>query len=369
MKLKKYVLGAVVALLLGFLITKGIQIYQEGARLEKEYEALAIDEQAEEKAQRELERKSNFYEKLKRGFDAKILVIGNSMAFSEGGSSEGKWTDILVKKLEKRYEVDIQYSSIASAYTGAGTGYVKLATLDDDTDYDAVILCYPATEDKEELIQYEALLRSVKQKFDKCTIISVIANSDQQADCTSLYNLVRHYGGVSVNMQEVIDEHGEDVIDHEFYPNDKGYKLYANTIFDTIKSKVTKNAQVKDGDIEPVYSQVLEYDNCIFVPIRKCRKLNKNTFSIDLESYCDKVCIQTRWKKGKKAYDIYYDDGKWLTRNELNYSVDCWYDTFLFHDVPSAKKEVMFTLSRDTTMDEIEGIYLISKNPIKIKSQ
>ena len=59
---------------------------------------------------------------------------------------------------------------------------------------------------------------------------------------------------------------------------------------------------------------------------------------------------------------------QWLTRNELNYSVNCWYESFLYHDVPEAEKELMFILSQDSTMDEIEGVYLISENPITIKS-
>ena len=368
MKFKKFLLMVIIVLALGILAVTGIQIYQERVKTENEYKELAIAAQEERKAQRELERQSNFYEKLEKGFDAKILVVGNSMGLSEGSSSSGAWTDVLAKKLEKKYGVDIWYKNISSAYTGYGTGYVKLSTLDDSKEYDVVITCYPATEDKEELVQYEAILRYVKQKYNNCAIISIIANSDRKVDCTKVYDLIQHYGGTSVNMQEIIDDHGNEVIDHQFYPNDQGYQLYVDNIFRAIESEISDGAQVENEIKKPVYDQVKEYDNCVFVPIKKCRKLDEKKFVIDLDSFSGKICIRAKYKKGNQAYDIYYDYGKWLTRNELNYSVNCWYESFLYHDVPEAEKELMFVLSWDSTMDEIEGVYLISENPITIKS-
>lgn len=63
-------------------------------RLENEYKESTEAARLEEQAQRELERQSNFYEKLERGFDVKILVVGNSMGLSEESSSNGEWIDI-----------------------------------------------------------------------------------------------------------------------------------------------------------------------------------------------------------------------------------------------------------------------------------
>ena len=366
MKFKKILLIVIIALAVGILAAAGFQSYQERVKKEREYKELAIADQEKRKAQRELERQSNFYEKLERGFDVKILVVGNSMGLSEGSSSNRKWTDDLTKKLEKKYGVDIWYKNISNPYTGYGTGYVKLSTLDDSRDYDAVITCYPATEDEKELVQYEAILRYAKQKYNNCALISVIANSDSKVDFTKVYDLIQYYGGISVNMQDVIDEHGNEVINHQFYPNDQGYQLYADYVFNAIESEIFDGAQVENEIKEPVYDQVKEYNNCVFVPIRKCRMLDEQLFFIDLDSFSGKICIQAKWKKGNQIYDIYYDYGKWLTRNELKYSMNCWYESFLYHDVPEAEKELMFDLSGDSTIDQIEGFYLISENPIKL---
>ena len=94
MKFKKFLLIVIIVLALGILEVTGIQIYQERVKTENKYKELAIADQEERKAQRELERQSNFYEKLEKGFDAKILVVGNSMGLSEESSSNGEWIDI-----------------------------------------------------------------------------------------------------------------------------------------------------------------------------------------------------------------------------------------------------------------------------------
>lgn len=367
MKIKKYIILIISILVSMILIVGAYQIFKEHLKIDQKHELLAKEFEKQQKAQRELEKNSNFYEKLERGFDVKILLVGNSMALSEGSSLDGKWTDILKDKLEETYSVNIWYENMGSAYSDYGAGYVQLATLNDNIDYDAVITCYSATQDENKLIQYEAILRTIKSKYDNCAIISVLANSDQQEDPGKLCELIQHYDGVSIDMQKVISDNGDSVIDHEFYPNDLGYQLYADYVFSTIESGVENNIPSNVNNIVPIYEQVLEYNNCIFMPLRKCRKQNDNIFFIDLSSFQGKICMKARFKKGKKAYDIYYDYGNWITRNEMNYSVDCWYDSFLFHDISNVQEELMFVLSGDLTMDEIEGVYLISEDPIVLK--
>lgn len=367
MKIKKYIILIISILVSIILVVGGYQIFKYYVKIDQENEVLAKEFEKQQKAQRELEKNSNFYEKLERGFDVKILLVGNSMALSEGSSSDEKWPDILKDKLEEKYNVNVLYENMGSAYSDYGAGYVQLATLEDNIDYDAVITCYPATQDENKLIQYEAILRTIKNKYDNCAIISVLANSDQQEDPTKVCEMIQLYGAVSVDMQKIINDNGDSVIDHDFYPNDLGYQLYADYVFGTIESGVANNIPSNVNNIDPIYEQVLDYNNCVFVPLRKCRKQNDNTFIIDLSSFQGKICMKARFAKGKKAYDIYYDNGNWITRNEMNYSEDCWYDTFLFHDIPNVQKKLIFSLSGDVTMDEIEGVYLISEDSIVLK--
>lgn len=103
------------------------------------------------------------------------------------------------------------------------------------------------------------------------------------------------------------------------------------------------------------------------MPLRNCRKISDNTVVIDLNEFNGKICIQAKWTAGGKAYDIYYDYGDWLTRNELNYDVSCWFDVFLLHNIPKADKEIMIQFSGDASLSEVKGFYLILDNQIKLE--
>ena len=72
MKFKKFLLMVIIVLALGILAVTGIQIYQERVKTENEYKELAVADQEEQKAQRELERQSNFYEKLEKVCDSTL---------------------------------------------------------------------------------------------------------------------------------------------------------------------------------------------------------------------------------------------------------------------------------------------------------
>ena len=163
MKKRFIVLSILATIVVIVLVVLAFQTYQKRALVENQGKESAANQTTEEQAQRELEQESNFYEKLKNGFDVNILVVGNSMALSEGTTSDNDWINILVQKLKSTYHVNVRYKNIASGYSGYGAGFVKLATRDDLGNYDAVLICYPATEQEEDLIQYEAILRCIKK--------------------------------------------------------------------------------------------------------------------------------------------------------------------------------------------------------------
>lgn len=367
MKKRFIVLSLLVAVVVIVLVALGFQTYQKRALVENQGKESAANQATKEQAQRELEQESNFYAKLQNGFDVKILVIGNSMALSEGASSENYWLQIFAEELEDQYNVNVRYNNLACAYSGYGAGFVKVATLDDVSTYDAAIICYPAAELEEELIQYEAIIRQIKKSNSDCAIISILANSDKNVSPDETTQITNYYGGISINMQDIISQEGAKVIDHEFYPNDTGYELYAKEAFNSISNAISAGKNTQSGIENPLREKAKEYDYCTFVPISKCRTTQDNTFFIDVNSFSGKICICARFKKGNQIYDIYHDSGKWLARNELSYATDCWYDSFLFHEIPDTNKEIMFILGGDSSKDQISGIYLISQDPIIIK--
>lgn len=366
MKKRFVAFSALAAIVVIVLVILGFQTYQKRALIENQGKESAANQATEEQAQRKLEQESNFYEKLKNGFDVNILVVGNSMALSEGASPGFDWIYTLSEELQNNYHSKVHYKNIASAYYGFEAGFVKVATLNDVSTYDAVIICYPAANREEELIQYEAIIRLIKKSNRDCAIISILANSGKNITPDQTIQITNYYGGISINMQDIISQEGNKVIARESYPNDAGYELYANEVFKSVNTAISEGESTQCEVASPVREEVKEYSYCSFVPISKCRKTESNIFFIDVDNFSGKLCICARFKKGKQIYDIYHNHGKWLTRNELYYETDCWYNSFLFHEIPAASNEIMFILEGDLSMDQISGIYLISQNPIII---
>lgn len=366
MKKKIYII--IFGCLLFFMVLSiiGFNQYREQQEKIADYKQAALEQQQAEKQLRELERNSNFYEKLSHGFYTNVLVIGNSMALSEGASTKSFWVDSLISKIEAEFDSYVRYKNLAQLYTGCDVGYTQIATLNNNRNYDAVIVCYPACNNDLELIQYEAILLQIKTKYKNAAIIGVLANTERKIDPASTIKLLEHYEGICVDMQSIIDEKGKEFLDHDFYPNDRGYELYAEAVFNKIVDSVNEGKTIAKA-IHPMQKEVCQYDNCAFVPLRDCRKVSENTVVIDLVDFTGKICIQSTWTLGRKAYDIYYDYGNWLIRNEMDYKMNCWYDSFMFHNVPKADNEIMIQFSDDAKLSEVKGVYLISENPIKLK--
>lgn len=364
MKKRFIVLSIFTAIVVIVLVVLGFQTYQKRALVENQGKESAANQSTEEQAQRELEQGSNFYEKLKNGFDVNILVVGNSMALSEGASPGFDWIYMLSEELKNKYHSDVRYKSIASAYSRYESGIVKLSMLDNISVYDAVIICYSPTELEDELIQYEAILRYVKKYNSNIAIISILANSGSLISSSKTVALTDHYGGISVDMQNLINKEGSGVLDHDFYPNDEGYKLYAKATFESICRTVAEGKTNQVDSVNAMYEDVKKYNNCVFVPMSRCQKPDSNSFIVDINNFNGEICLLTHFNKGKQVYDIYFDGGTWLLQNELSYSADCWYDSFIFHDMPHIKNEVVFKLSGDSTLDQFLGICFISQDAI-----
>ena len=159
---KIVIIGLSILIVIGVSIL-GVNRYKVQDEQIKKYCQIALEEQQVESEQRELERNSNFYEKLEYGFDTHLLVLENSMSLSEGASNDMNWINVLKKKIESNYESYVWIKNLAFRYTGYDVGFTQIAALNDSRDYDAVMICYPACVDEKELTLYEAILAQIKK--------------------------------------------------------------------------------------------------------------------------------------------------------------------------------------------------------------
>ena len=299
-KKRPFVSVLVIAMIIIGIIALGIMyLYQksETAKINAELAELAAQDQAEAEAEEaeyealvaDIEANYSFYEKLAAGYDVNILLVGDSFAAGSGSSSsDTRWYNLLADELETEYmdgtdfDGDVVVTSVAMSGATAYSGYVRLAGLDDDTDYDLVIICIGQNDEEEDFaLYYEALIRAAESRYEGCEIIAVLESNelnymdisymDEESEneltdesytekLTVIKTLASYYGIQVADMPEAYVNSGyeyEDLTSDGTYPNDDGHRLYA----DTVEAVIAENVAALTGKTQSMAA----YDEAVSV--------------------------------------------------------------------------------------------------------
>lgn len=211
-------------------------------------EQLQEERRAEEAALKEKESNDSFYQKLQDGFDVSILIVGDSIGATAGASSDAtRWTNLLAAELRSKYGVRVSMTNVSMGGNTSYAGYVRTMMLDDGMtaeryqslsagerfeDYDLAIICYGQNDREENFsMYYESIIRAIRQKYSKCSIISILESS--QRDYTNkmreIQNLCSHYDIPVADTIWVFSDSGksyEELATDGVHPNDEGQKIY-----------------------------------------------------------------------------------------------------------------------------------------------
>ncbi|WP_031554327.1 SGNH/GDSL hydrolase family protein [Oribacterium sp. FC2011] len=256
---------------------------------------------------------NSFLNKLSAKEPVSILVIGDVFGTGAGAKDGTNWTDLLASGINESFgsEASVKNLSLPNG-NNAYSAYVTLmneAAGNKDSVYDAVIVALgyydaPFTFD----LQYEGLLRSIKQQYPSAEIIGMIESASLTepggySDETATYarNLLEHYGAIVANMGEAFMVTGEDVnsfTDDGVLPNAEGQKLYANWIVRKINDKLrnpegivpdnnteasTTSTLESDGTIEPVNPDAVLYDHYYYIASDSFQRLDDCNFIISAQ--------------------------------------------------------------------------------------
>lgn len=233
-------------LLLGYLKNKKIS--------KENQENYEIWEQ-EKKSEEEKIKNINFYEKLKNGQPARILVLGDDIGLSKGkGEESASWTERLGSWIKEEYGIDVDIKNLSLENATTKEGLNQLAK--DNNKFDLAITVYGDL-DKEKLSidefesTYEEIVTELKKRNDNCDIIMIIENTFKKN--SPYVKVIKDIGNnYDLNILDSIEEfilaeeaYAELVTDKK-YPNDKGYDIYVNGIKNIIKRNIDSNRQLKN---------------------------------------------------------------------------------------------------------------------------
>lgn len=272
---------------------------KEIAQAEAEEKAAALEEKRES---------DSFYQKLKDGFDVKILVVGDTIANGYGASSaDATWFNLVKKSIEEQYNVAVTLDNVSILDSGAYVSYARVK-MEEDEDYDLTLICTGANDAEETLpVYYEALLRAIRDTFTRCSAISIqeYMESDNNAKNMTIQSLSNAYNALSVDMysQMVIDP--TPYIQDGGYLNDAGHQLYADSIMSVIKKAVEDGTEYEVTQTAPIYTETLKFDQFQYVPADMFTRSGRQ-YVIET-SLTGIVAIDFDVYPGDNSFDFYLD--------------------------------------------------------------
>jgi len=188
----------------------------------------------------------NFYGKLKNKKDAKILILGDGLALSQGSTSNGGvWDTGLVNLLENTYGSKVDLISLAKAGAASSVG-LDTAKNNNLEGYDLVITCFGHNDNNSAVnindfkLNYAGIVTIIKEKSPKAIVLPILPST------LALDNKYR------AKIQEIATENGLTCIDTKTgftksgiaeakllngtLPNDTGYQIYTQTMAEIIKA-------------------------------------------------------------------------------------------------------------------------------------
>ncbi|MCR5773022.1 MAG: SGNH/GDSL hydrolase family protein [Butyrivibrio sp.] len=207
------------------------------------------------------------YEKLAAGEAINVLVVGDSIGQGAGATSGKGWASMLPSEIESEYGSKCNITNISMGGNTSYAGIVRVNTLEDDIDYDLIIVCFGENDSESELSsEYEALIRAIKTRYGSGNIISILESSQREYTnkINTIIDIADYYGIPVADTIDAFNTSGysyEELVnapDDLTHPNDLGHELYLSTIMDVINAQVAKISQF--DEVSNNYKDMLYFD-------------------------------------------------------------------------------------------------------------
>lgn len=341
---------------------KKIAAVNEDAR---EAEKEIAQAEAEEKAAKLKEKEENdsFYQKLKDGFDVRILVVGDTVANGYGASSHEKtWASLLEKSIESNYNVEVSLDNISILDSGAYASYARVKMIENQ-EYDLAVICTGINDEEETLpVYYEALLRAIQNNFKKCSMICVeeYMDTDSNARNLSILSLANAYNAYSADVFNKMVSDPSPYMQDGGYLNDAGHELYSDTIYSVIKNGVNSGTEYKATQTSPVYEEAEKFDQFLYVPAERFTRSGKQ-YSVET-SFTGIAAFDYLISPGENTIDIYVDRVKTVEYTVVNsISVPVEHIELVETEV-KVNRRIGIIFSSEERANDFRGMYVTTIN-------
>lgn len=313
---------------------------------------------AEAKAARE--KTDSFYEKLVDGFNVNILVVGDTLASGYGSSgAELTWSALLAQELRDMYGIQVEMDNLALIDSDAYSAYSQIKMLDEKMEYDLCIVCTGAYDTNESLnYHYEAILRAIGDKFKKCSIITVLENTEREHEWKT--NIIRNLSEVyNAEVADTITPSGESLDPYLFdgrYLNDDGQVLYEQAILKTIMNGAEYKMPYEKVRADVQHPETSKFDAFYYVPADNFRR-DGNQYSFEV-SFDGALGIDYELIPGDTSVLFYIDGQMIVGYDSSNYYGASIERAQLVGDNLRARRRVTVEFASEEQANGFHGIYI-----------
>ena len=332
-----------------------VEEVNEGTRAEEKTQSVQA---AAAKAARE--KTDSFYQKLVDGFNVNILVVGDTLASGYGSSgAEQTWSALLAQELRSIYGIQVEMDNLALIDSDAYSAYSQIKTLDEKMEYDLCIVCTGAYDTNESLAyHYEAILRAIGDAFKKCSIITVLENTEGTHEWKS--NIIRNRSDVyKAAVADTITPSGDTldpyVIDGRFL-NDEGQVLYEKAILKTIMDGAKHETPYEKVRVKAQNKETSKFDAFYYVPADNfSRDGNQYTFETSFEGA---LAVDYELIPGETSMSVYFDGEPIVGYDTSNYYGANIERAQLIGDNMRVRRRVTVIFENEEQADGFHGIYI-----------
>ena len=332
-----------------------VEEVNEGTRAEEKTQSVQA---AAAKAARE--KTDSFYQKLVDGFNVNILVVGDTLASGYGSSgAEQTWSALLAQELRSIYGIQVEMDNLALIDSDAYSAYSQIKTLDEKMEYDLCIVCTGAYDTNESLAyHYEAILRAIGDAFKKCSIITVLENTEGTHEWKT--NIIRNLSDVyKAAVADTITPSGENldpyVIDGRFL-NDEGQVLYEKAILKTIMDGAKHETPYEKVRVKAQNKETSKFDAFYYVPADNfSRDGNQYTFETSFEGA---LAVDYELIPGETSMSVYFDGEPIVGYDTSNYYGANIERAQLIGDNMRVRRRVTVIFENEEQANGFHGIYI-----------
>ena len=336
---------------------------KRSAELQALNKKLYQEEQEKQTALKQQEAEDSFYQKLADGFDANILIVGDSIGEGAGTETNGQqWFKQLQAYLQNVNKGKVSVTNVSMGGNTSYAGYVRTMVLNDDVDYDLAIICYGQNDRTDGFsTNYESIIQAIRTKYPDCSIISILESSQREytEKMTTIQSICEHYSIPVADTIAAFNNSGkayEDLSDDGVHPNDTGQEIY----FETVKAVIDDNVVASTGkmkDTDVINADVHKFDNFVWYDASSdFEQVDDTTFTIST-SASGILGIDYTYESGDNKADIYVD-GELFESPTVTFDYDSSQRPILVvSDDCTVKNEIKVVFTSKEQADGFKGMY------------